>query len=273
MSKIPRRWKALPRLALLVILAFLMGGGLSGCAYLMDLTSRVETSVLQEEENVFWEEDEAVALSAGVLADPYESLNRKFFTFNDRLYFWVLKPVSQAYSTVIPEDFRIVVRNLVDNMRFPIRFGNNLLQGKPQKAGIELARFATNTTLGLGGLTDPAREIFGLVPQVEDMGQTLGLYGMNDGIYLCLPMVGPSSFRDVLGLVGDYFFDPLLDVAVDNFVVSTSYQAVDQVNRVSRRIGEYEKFKEESFDPYIAMRNAYFQHRLSMLRDSLLAPK
>jgi len=257
---------------LLVWLAIFPSFGISGCAALLNLESTCEEPVRDLDREEVWDDEEEVFASACVLADPYEGVNRRIFVFNDKLYFWFLKPVATLYGTAVPEDFRIAARSALDNILFPVRFGNNLLQFKPISAGVELSRFALNSTLGLGGLTDPAKDLFNLVPQDEDMGQTLGVFGMNDGIYLCLPILGPSSFRDTLGYFGDYLFNPAFYVTVGNFAAGSGYYLFDRVNRTSLMLGEYEKFTAESFDPYIAMRNAYFQNRLSKLRDSVRVP-
>lgn len=204
------------------------------------------------------------------MVDPLEPLNRVFFTFNDRLYFWILKPVATGYKAVISdEDVRMCFSNAFHNLLAPVRFVNNLLQGKVVGAGHELASFVINSTLGVAGLADPAHHEFGLTASDEDFGQTLGSYGLGNGFYICWPFLGPSSLRDTVGTVGDSFLDPLSYLTATGQTAGYALQGVEQVNKISLHIGEYEQFKEASFDPYVAVRNAYAQHRSSRVRDEV----
>jgi len=220
-----------------------------------------------------WATDEFVAQipeNNGGMVDPLEPLNRVFFTFNDRLYFWVLKPVATGYKAVFAdEDVRTCFSNAFHNILAPVRFVNNLLQGKIVGAGHELASFVINSTLGIAGLADPAHHEFGLVASDEDLGQTLGSYGVGNGFYICWPFLGPSSLRDTVGTVGDSFLDPLAHLTMSGQSVGYALQGAKQVNKVSLHIGEYEQFKEASFDPYVAVRNAYAQHRHSRVIDEV----
>lgn len=192
------------------------------------------------------------------LPDPLEPLNRALFVVNDRAYFWVLKPVARGYAAVVPEDLRLCVRNFFANLGMPVRFVNNLLQGKIRNAGVELLRFAVNTTGGIGGLFDPAKNDLSLSPRDEDLGQTFGRYGLGHGLYLVLPLLGPSSLRDAAGLAGDSFLDPVFYAESD---VAVAAKALKAENEVSLRIGEYEDLKRSSIDPYTAVRDAYSQYR------------
>ncbi len=197
------------------------------------------------------------------LPDPLEPLNRAVFTFNDRAYFWVMKPVAQVYGTVVPELARVFVKNFFANIGMPIRFVNNLLQGKVRNAGVELLRFTINTTLGMGGLVDTA-DGFSLHAHNEDLGQTLGTYGLGQGFYLVLPLLGPSSLRDAAGLAGDAFLDPVNYVDGAEFVLAA--KALKTENAVSLHIGQYEELKESSLDPYVSFRNGYAQYRANQVR-------
>ena len=193
------------------------------------------------------------------LADPLEPLNRAFFFINDKTYFWILKPVARGYRAILPQDIRVCVKNFFSNLAMPIRFVNNLLQGKIRNSGVELARFAINTTAGIGGLFDPAKQNWHIEPRDEDLGQTLGKYGLGQGFYIFIPLIGPSSLRDGIGLTGDFFLHPLTYTHDAKLVVG-SY-ALYTVNRVSLSIGEYEDLKKSALDPYVAVRDAYSQYR------------
>jgi phospholipid-binding lipoprotein MlaA len=145
----------------------------------------------------------------GTIGDPLEPVNRAFFHFNDKLYFWVLKPIATGYRTIIPEDGRIGVRNFFSNLTTPVRLANCLLQANPKCAGTETLRFVLNTTIGVAGLFDPAKKRFHIEKQDKDFGQTLGIWGMGPVFYLDLPILGPSSLRDGLGYAVDVSLEPI----------------------------------------------------------------
>ena len=193
------------------------------------------------------------------VADPIEPVNRAIFVFNDRLYFWLLKPVARGYAFVVPEPVRIGIRNALTNVAMPVRLVNSLLQGKGKGAGRELTRFTINTTIGMGGLFDTAKNDWGIAASDEDTGQTLGTYGLGHGAYLVLPFLGPSSLRDAAGLGGDAFLNPL-NYMVD-FRTAVAIRAGKAVNDVSLQIGEYEDIKAAAVDPYLAIRDGYVQYR------------
>jgi phospholipid-binding lipoprotein MlaA len=193
--------------------------------------------------------------------DPLESVNRAFFQFNDKLYFWFLKPVSQIYGIFIPPGIRTCIRNGFDNLRYPSRFVNNVLQGKFKAAGIETGRFLINSTLGFAGFFEIASRDFGLLPpHDEDTGQTLGFYGLKPGFYIVWPVFGPSTVRDSFGLGGDAVLNPIWWIPGDLWV-SVAIRGGIIVNNTSLRIGEYEDFKKAAVDPYASMRQAYLQYR------------
>lgn len=215
-----------------------------------------------EFDDEFFEEEQDIDIS-----DPLEPVNRFFFQVNDKLYFWVLKPVGRVYGAVIAEDFRICIRNAFKNLLMPVRCVNNLLQGKFKNAGIEVSRFLINTTAGIAGLGDPAKDIWGLESNQEDLGQTLGYYGIGNGIYFCWPILGPSTLRDSIGMIGDSFLDPLHYLRESDYDTWLYVQAGKAVNNTSLVIGDYEAFLEASFDPYIALRDAYLQRRDKRVKD------
>lgn len=203
--------------------------------------------------------EERAAPAAEPISDPLEKLNRGIFKLNDRLYFWVMKPTATVYSWYFPEGFRICVRNAFTNFMFPVRFINNVLQGKFQYAGTEAGRFAVNSTLGFAGMWDIAARDFGLAVRDEDFGQTLGAWGAGSGFYIVLPVFGPSNVRDTVGLGVDSVMNPVFWLA--STPVSAGVKAGKTVNSMSLRIGEYEDFKKSALDPYVSMREAYTQYR------------
>lgn len=204
----------------------------------------------------------------GHVVDPLEPVNRAFFAFNDKLYFWVLKPAAQGYAVVVPKVVRDCAGNFFFNLKTPVRLVNSALQAKFARSGVELARFAVNTTAGVAGLWDPARSWLKLSPSDEDLGQTLGKYGVGEGIYLCWPLLGPTNLRDTLGQVGDYFLDPVSYLYINHQnEVALEIRGGEVVNRTSLRLGDYEAFKDATFDPYRAMRDSYTQSRRSKIND------
>jgi phospholipid-binding lipoprotein MlaA len=204
-------------------------------------------------------DDKDVVPSLKTIADPLELINRTFFDFNDKIYFWLLKPVARGYRFILPQSMRIGVRNFFDNLRFPIRFVNCVLQGKFEGAGREANRFMVNTTAGLLGFIDVAEEKMDINEQDEDFGQTLGFYGLGPGFYINWPILGPSSPTDTVGIAGDIFLDPVSYVG-ETFV-ALPVRGLDLVNSTSLTIGEYEDLKRAALDPYVATRDAYYQFR------------
>ncbi|SKA97221.1 phospholipid-binding lipoprotein MlaA [Paucidesulfovibrio gracilis DSM 16080] len=194
--------------------------------------------------------------------DPFEGWNRFWFQFNDRLYFYLVKPVSQGYAYVIPERPRQWVENFFTNLMFPVRFVNCLLQGKLDSAGMETSKFIANTAFGLGGLADVASDMDPVRPTPpgdEDLGQTFGSWGIANGPYLVWPIIGPSTARDSVGYVGDHFITPT--TYLHPWYWSVAAKAYEKVNFVSLRIGEYEGIKEGAIDPYVTFKSAYLRYR------------
>ena len=199
------------------------------------------------------------------IADPLEPLNRTMYGLNDILYFWVVKPCALTCERVIPEPVRIGISNFFQNLTTPVRFVNCLLQGKGDAAGTEFDRFVINTTAGVLGFGDPARDEHGLEPAEEDLGQTLAAAGFDNGFYIVWPLLGPSTARDSVGMVGDMFLNPIFYVEHTETAISIS--AVKFTNESSFHIGEYEAFKSESLDPYVAMRDIYIQYRNKKIQE------
>ncbi len=209
--------------------------------------------------------EEELAEQMVEVADPLEPWNRMMFHVNDGLYFWVFKPVAQAYKDVTPEPARIGVLNFFHNLSTPVRLVNCLLQGKGDAAGVELDRFAINSTAGVLGFGDPARDKWGLQPAEEDLGQTLAVYGFGDGFYIVWPLFGPSTVRDSAGMAGDQFLNPTR--YVQPVEVSIGISAARAINEGSFHIGQYEAFKAEALEPYVAMRQAYIQYRKKKIQE------
>lgn len=201
--------------------------------------------------------------------DRLEPINRAFFAFNDKMYFWVLDPVATTYSYIVPADLRICVYNFFRNLEEPVRFVNTLLQGRFSDAGTVLIRFLINSTLGIYGLADTADRVFTYPPVEANLGETLGSWGIGDGSYLVVPFYGPSTIRDFTGsMIDGLALTPYYSWTDDFSVIGGTYMG-KETNKISMHLGEYEDLKQVFFDPYVGFRNAYFQYR-SRLRDNIL---
>ncbi len=198
------------------------------------------------------------------VSDPFESFNRGMFWFNDKFYFYLLKPVAKVYRNV-PEPARVSVSNFFSNLTTPIRFVNALMQGKIHDACNEFGRFMINTTFGIGGLFDPARKYAGIRRKEEDFGQTLGTYGIGPGYYLVIPIVGPLNVRDGIGFLVDTYADPT--ALVWQGQAYWVARGADLVNTVSLDRDTYEAIKRDALDPYLFVRDAYMQNRAGKVKD------
>ncbi len=211
----------------------------------------------------------ALALLAGCAAgpttgefnDPYEAQNRRIHDFNKAIDRAIVKPSSGAYGSIIPEPVRDGVSNFATNLNLPGEVANSILQGRPEPAITNIFRFAINSTFGIGGLFDPASAI-GLPEPHTDFGETLHVWGVPQGAYLELPILGPSSQRDTLGKIVDTVANPL------NFVLKSPNREYAFGSRMIARFGdrfEYSGFVDsilyESADSYAQSRLMYLQNR------------
>jgi phospholipid-binding lipoprotein MlaA len=197
--------------------------------------------------------------------DPIEPFNRKMFWFNEKVDDYVLAPVATGWDWTLPDGVQTAVANFNDNLRFPVNLANDLLQGKPMAGAKDVGRFFINSTAGLLGLFDPAKEL-GMPTHYEDFGQTLGVWGVPPGPYLVAPVWGSMNPRD---LVGRFVDTPLsvLPLFVGR-VVTLPLTVVDVVNTRSMLLEEVENAKEGSLDYYVFIRDAYGQRREALINDS-----
>lgn len=197
--------------------------------------------------------------------DPFERFNRSVFTFNDRLDRYVAKPVARAYDKVLPNGVRRGISNFFNNLLQPTVVFNDLLQAKFGQTAADSGRFLVNTTLGIAGIFDVASH-FGLEPHDEDLGQTLAVWGVPDGPYLVWPVFGPRSGRDSVGLVGDWYTDPV--TYVSNSTVRWSVRGVNYTNRRAELLGASSILEQAAGeDPYVFVREAYRQRRQNLIYD------
>jgi len=200
--------------------------------------------------------------------DPLELPNRFIFAFNEMLDFAVFRPVAVTYRFLVPEPVRDSVRNFLRNLSAPVILANDLLQGELDRAEATATRFAINSTAGLLGLFDVA-EGMGYEYHDEDFGQTLAVYGMGEGVYLVLPVLGPSSIRDGVGLVVDSYLDPLTYVADNNDAEDWMLvrRAVAGIDFRARNIETLDDLKRDSIDFYARIRSLYRQTRANEINN------
>lgn len=193
------------------------------------------------------------------VADPLFYWNVGMYHFNDKFYLWILEPAARGYKRVVPETARTGVKNFFHNLLFPVRFVGCILQAKGSAAVGELGRFCINSTAGIAGFMNVVEDIPEYNPPEEDVGQAFGRWGIGNGFYIVWPFLGPSTLRDSVGLVGDYFLHPVS--YVNPQLASWGIKSYDYFNKASFRIGDYESLKEGAIDPYLAIRDAYIQYR------------
>lgn len=206
--------------------------------------------------------------------DPLEPTNRAVFQFNQAVDKAVIKPVAQGYRAVVPQYGRDRVRNFLDNLRAPVIFANDVLQGQPDRAMQTLMRFAFNTGFGIGGLLDLATPA-GIPFHDEDFGQTFAVWGIPEGPYIVLPILGPSNPRDTTGLVTEWLTDPV-NLWWDNVGIDTAIWTRTGVAGVDKReqyLDSLDEIERTSLDYYSAIRALYRQRRAAEIKNEKVTDK
>jgi len=199
--------------------------------------------------------------------DPWQTTNRKLFKVDRAIDKAIIKPVAKGYRKVVPDGGRRSVRHFVDNLHAPVVFANDVLQFQPKRAGITLSRFIINSTFGLAGFFDPAKKI-GLPQHEEDFGQTLAVYGVPEGPYVYLPVLGPLPPRDMVGFLVDIITNPLFWMG-DAYAshVNQGRVVADGVGKRERVLDVMDSLEESSIDFYASLRNLYRQNRESEIHN------
>ena len=232
------------------------------------------TAPLAAEEGFLSEEDlygEELSTSSSI-NDPLESLNRYTFEFNDFVYLNLVQPLADGYQAITPDPVEKGASNFFRNLGYPVRLVGNLLQGRMKGAWVETGRFAINTTVGIAGILTPADGMKGFerIP-TEDIGQALGSWGIGEGPYLVLPLLGPSNLRDLGGFVGDRAANPLQEpfsLIYDwnwewRFALGATEFTVESPSLMDR----YFKMKGSAIDPYSSLKNGYTQFRRAAIEE------
>lgn len=223
----------------------------------------------------FSEFDKNYSKSDTEVFDPLSGYNRVMTDFNDYVYTNILIPTAKGYAYIIPEEARIAIDHFFDNLMYPVRVVNNLLQLKFQNSLEESERFVVNTLWGLGGFMDPATNELKIASHKEDFGQTLGYYGMGEGFSIVLPFLGPSNARDLLGLTADSYVSALnstgksdLNYKIpNNLLESVSIKTFDVINETSLNPNQYETIKKDALDLYPFLRDIYTQSRQKQIEE------
>jgi phospholipid-binding lipoprotein MlaA len=237
------------------LLALVLVFSASGCA-----TARSASDVPREPQPLAADADYAEGSY-----DPWEGFNRAIFGFNDKFDRYLAKPVAKGYRSITPRPLRRSVSNFFNNLYEPVVMLNNALQGKFGAAASDLGRFVTNSTVGVLGIFDVASK-WGMTPHDEDLGQTLGAWGVKEGPFLVLPFLGPSTLRDGVGLIGDYYVHPAAHIedrstasAVKTArIVDARYRLLEAGDILDQAAGD---------DPYVFVREAYLQRRRGLVTD------
>ncbi len=206
---------------------------------------------------------QSAAAPAGTPGDPLEKLNRATYAFNEALDRMLARPAARAYVAVVPSPVRKAVSNFASNLTYPAVVVNDALQGKVKDAGSDVMRLLINTTLGIGGLADPATR-FGFQSHDEDFGQTLGHWGVPPGPYLVVPLLGPSDFRDAPAKFVDTYVTPYhyLKSARARY----GFQMLVLFDRRVELLAADSTLR-NAFDPYVFVRNAYVARRSYLVHD------
>lgn len=241
-----------------VIAAFLLVGSLAACS------SNQQTAQVGPEDPGWFGPDN----------DPLEFINRFTFAFNDALDTVLFQPAAATYRVIVPKPVRNGVRNVLRNLNGPVILANDLLQGEWDRASDTFMRFVINSTIGVAGIFDIAAE-WGYEYHDEDFGQTLGSWGVGEGFYLVLPLLGPSSARDTVGIVVDSYMDPwsyVLDWGTrlsdtDITYIMIGRRGLEGLDMRSRNIETIESIKKDAVDYYARIRTLYRQNRESEIRN------
>ena len=197
--------------------------------------------------------------------DPWELVNRNVFSFNESLDKYLVKPLTQTYEFIVPEFIRNRLSNVFANIGDVYTAVNQLLQGKPKTAFDDLTRVIINTTMGIGGIFDVATDA-GLEKHNEDFGQTFGVWGIKDGPYMVLPLLGPSNVRDTVGWFADLQTDILINY-INDIPLRNTITGVRVIDQRSKYLNSSNLLEEAAFDKYTFVRDAYIQRRRNRIYD------
>lgn len=201
--------------------------------------------------------------------DPLERINRTMFKFNNSVYDRVLTPLAHGYENVVPRLARRGIRSFFDNVHFPVRLLACVMEGKIDRAASETGKFVVNSTVGLAGFIRVSDRFPALRVPEEDLGQAFGKWGFGHGPFLVLPVLGPSSVRDGIGSLCDYYATPTRWHFMQSYdwEVRWGVPTIDTLSSLPEILGTYNSLRKAAVDPYIAFRNGYIQYRDGQLKE------
>ena len=225
-----------------------------------------QTGSTTDDESIYYED----ISSAQSVSDPFETLNRFTFQFNDFFYLNLVQPIAAGYTFITPDSVDEGAKNFFRNLRYPVRLAGNLLQGRWEGAWVETKRFAVNTTAGIAGIMSPADKLQGLAPiPSEDIGQALATLGIGEGPYLVIPFLGPSNMRDIFGMIGDAavqpYKRPLRSLNNLDWEVRLARSSMEFVVATPALMDAYLNVKRSAIDPYSSVKRAYAERRRAVI--------
>ncbi len=246
----PIRFRLFAKPPALVLALLMAAASLSGCA------SRPDAS-----------DPDAVA-DYNTANDPLEPTNRVIYEINDGIDVVILRPLALAWRNVVPQPARTGVRNVLDNLASPVVLANDMMQGKPKRAGDTFMRLIINSTLGVAGLFDVATGL-GYPRHGADFGMTLAVWGVGEGPYVFLPVFGPSNPRDAVGRAADIAMDPFMWIGQGATVDALGYSrtGLNVVDTRSRFLDDLDRMKAQALDPYATLRSLYRQNRRATIEE------
>jgi len=254
---------------LLVFISFNFSACSSKEAQVPKVSKTTQSQEVADDDFDDFEEEMAVK----EVSDPFEGYNRSVTNFNDGMYEHFFKPVNKGYTAITSPGFRKSVGRFFNNLYYPMRLINNLLQGKFHYAFEETGRFVVNTTAGFLGFFDPAKDKMGLEPHNEDFGQTLGFYGVGPGPHIVIPLFGPSNLRDAISFFPDAAVSPIdykdrdWPTLTRTWAELMAVKSVEKFNNVSLYSNQYEEIRKDAVDLYPYLRDLYEQKRAKEIEE------
>ena len=237
----------------------------SGCTSKNNIQKNTPSTISNNTAEESFDDEFSEENEEAIDSDPLEKINISMTNFNDTLYINILKPIAITYEDISNEQFRLSVRNFFNNILFPLRFVNNILQFKVKNALEETTRFTLNTTIGFFGFFDPAKKYYDINPHNEDFGQTLGYWGVGSGYHIVLPFFGPSNARDLVSFYPDSLLNPI------NYTKPTTtpilLNSYDTINNVSLNYKQYDLLRKDALQLYPVLKNVYEQRRNKLIKE------
>jgi phospholipid-binding lipoprotein MlaA len=249
-------------LSFLLLFLIILFSGCSSKSINQNKSIKIEKQInsIDEEDDFLDEFEEEMEIEKK--SDPLSGYNRAMTNFNDGLYEYFLSPVARGYKFIVHKEIRSSIWKFFHNILYPIRLVNNLLQGKIKNSGEETGRFIINSTIGVFGMFDLAKEYFDLNPHNEDFGQTLGTWGISSGYHIVLPFLGASNMRDMVSIYPNSIFN-LISYQNDALAITT----YKELNNGSLHLGEYEDLKQDAVELYPFLKDIYEQNRQKLIEE------